>query len=185
MTNGDEIRWYALRTFHNKASVVCREATSAEVEWFTPEREVEEVVDGRVTTRREALMPSLLFLRCTVDYIARLRRTTGDNILPYCYPRSARPQPIDDGEMEIFRLVTRTAARTLELVDDAELDNDKRVRITGGLFAGSEGYIRRVRGTKRFVVRIEGIAAIATTYIPRQYIEPIEPLPSGRLHNRQ
>lgn len=173
MTQEQEISWYALRALHNKATAVCRAAEAENVEWYTPEREVIKIIDGRETVCREALMPALLFLRCDTSFIERLRRITGDNILPYCYPRSVRPQPIADSDMELFRFVARTAARTLEIVD-GDFDNAKRVRITGGLFAGREGYIRRVHGTKRFVVRIEGIAAVATTYIPRQYIEQIE-----------
>lgn len=169
----EEIRWYALRALHNKGSVVCRIATSDGIEWYTPLREIEDIVDGRPTTRTTPLMPSLLFLRCTTTYIERLRRITGDNIIPYCYAHSIVPEPIDDSSMEVFRFVTRTAARTLELVEEHG-KNDRRVRITGGLFAGCEGYLRRVHGTKRFVVRIEGVAAVATTYIPRQHIELLE-----------
>ena len=174
MVKGDEIGWYALRAFHNKASEVCRYAEKEQMEWYTPLREVEEVVDGTIKVRSERLMPSLIFVRCPQSFIARLKQLTNDNILPYCRPGTAQPEPIADSEMEAFRFITRTAARTIELVDEGSLHNDKRVRITGGLFAGSEGYIRRIHGTKRFVVRIEGIAAIATTYIPRQYIEPID-----------
>lgn len=144
------------------------------MEWYTPIREVEDVVDGEVTTRHERLMPSLIFLRCDSDFISHLRQLTADNILPYCQPGSAKPQIISDQEMERFMFITRTASRTLDWIDEASLLSAKRVRITGGLFAGSEGYIRRIHGTKRFVVRIEGIAAIATTYIPQQYIEPTE-----------
>lgn len=173
MTQKSEIRWYALRALHNKGSVVCRMAEADGVEWYTPLREVEEVVDGKVTTHRTPLMPSLLFLRCSTAYIEHLRRATGDNLIPYCYAHSTTPEPIEDSTMEVFRFVTRTAARTLELVEERGV-NDRRVRITGGLFAGSVGYLRRVHGTKRFVVRIEGVAAIATTYIPRQYIELVE-----------
>ena len=173
MTEREDIRWYALRALHNKGSVVRRIAESDGIEWYTPQREVEEMVDGKLTTRTTPLMPSLLFLRCTTAYIERLRMITGDNILPYCYAHSIVPEPIADSAMEVFRFVTRTAARTLELVEERG-ENDRRVRITGGLFAGCEGYLRRVHGTKRFVVRIEGVAAVATTYIPRQHIELLE-----------
>ena len=74
--------------------------------------------------------------------------------------------------MEVFKFVTRTAA-TLESIDEAQLSDKQQVRITGGIFAGAIGHICRVHGTKRFVVRIEGVAAVATTFIPRQFIEPI------------
>lgn len=174
MNSRTEFGWYALRTLHNKASEVCRHASREQVEWYTPLREIEDVVDGRVVRRREQLMPSLVFLRCDQAFIARLKQLTGDNIIPYCKAGTSQPEVITDSEMETFRFIASTAAETLEFVDESELSDNKRVRITGGIFAGCEGYIHRVHGTKRFVVRIEGIAAIATTYIPRQYIEKIE-----------
>ena len=49
-----------------------------------------------------------------------------------------------------------------------------KVRIKEGVLKGAEGYITRIHGTKRFVVTIEGIAAIATTFIPKQFIEKIQ-----------
>lgn len=94
MEKNTEIGWYALRTFHNKASVVCREADKGLVEWYTPTREVEEITDGRVTTHHEMLMPSLIFLRCSSDFLSHLKQLTGDNVLPYCHPGTAQPEVI-------------------------------------------------------------------------------------------
>ena len=48
------------------------------------------------------------------------------------------------------------------------------MRVTGGIFKGAEGYIKRIRGDKRLIVCIEGIIAVATSYIPSVYLEKIE-----------
>jgi transcription antitermination factor NusG len=48
------------------------------------------------------------------------------------------------------------------------------VRIIKGSFAGIEGELIRIKGHKRVVVRLEGIAAVATTYIPASFLERIE-----------
>ncbi len=45
-----------------------------------------------------------------------------------------------------------------------------------GPFKGAEGYIVRVKNTKRFIVSIEGVAAVATGYIPKNFIEKIDDL---------
>ncbi len=165
--------WYAIRTLHNKASVVRTIAQHEHVECYTPQREVEEVVDGEVRLHRIDIMPSLLFLYTTPSFIGRLRVATNDNILPYSEPGTTKLYAIADAEMERFRFVARTAATTIEPIDGSTLDATARVRITGGIFRGMEGHIKRVHGTKRFVVSIEGVAAIATTYIPKEYIEKI------------
>lgn len=171
--NNEEIGWYALRVFHNKASQVCAIADKEQVEWYTPIREHEEVVAGKIVLRKERLMPSLLFLRTTAEFIKRLKGNTTNNILPYTEPGTAKPMMIADEEMSKFIFVTRTAAREAEPIDDSCLKPSDRVRIVGGLFAGMEGYITRVHGTKRFVICIEGITAIATTFIPKEYIQRV------------
>lgn len=169
----EQSNWYALRVFHNKTSVVWAHAQKDGIECYTPIREVEEVTNGILHIREVRIMPSLIFMRTTPDYIARLRKITDDNIYPYCDPGTSQPRAIPDAEMELFRYIARTAAREIELVEE-DLTKGDKVRIIGGIFAGATGHIRRIHGTKRFVVSIEGIAAIATTYIPRQYIEKIE-----------
>lgn len=173
MEKSNDIHWYAIRTFHNKATAVCRIADKEAIEWYTPVQDVEVVENERRIIRKKPLLPSLLFLRCTTEFIDKLKRLTNSNILPYCHPGTMIPLVIEDRDMEIFRFVTRTAA-SLESIDEAQLADKQQVRITGGIFAGSTGHICRIHGTKRFVVRIEGVAAVATTFIPRQFIEPIE-----------
>lgn len=169
-----DIQWYAIRTFHNKAASICNKARLDNIEYYTPVRKIDTIYNGECHTETLMLMPTLLFLRTTPEWIANLRQFSGDNILPYCEPGTSRPQAIADSEMERFRFVASTAAKTLEWVEPETLASSDRVRITEGIFKGLEGYIRRVHGTKRFVVAIEGVAAIATTYIPKQYIEKLK-----------
>ena len=47
----------------------------------------------------------------------------------------------------------------------------KRVRIIEGQFAGVEGVIKRIKNNRRVVVQIEGIAAVAITYVPTRALE--------------
>ena len=48
-----------------------------------------------------------------------------------------------------------------------------RVRIIGGVFAGVEGEFVRVRNDRRVVVSIDGVMAVATTFIHPSLVEPI------------
>jgi len=41
------------------------------------------------------------------------------------------------------------------------------------VFRGAEGYIARIRNAKRLIVAIEGVAAVATSYIPKDFMEKI------------
>lgn len=50
----------------------------------------------------------------------------------------------------------------------------KKVRITDGDFKGVEGVIKRIKKNKCVVVQIEGIAAIALTFVPSAWLESID-----------
>ena len=49
----------------------------------------------------------------------------------------------------------------------------KKVRITAGDFTGVEGVIKRIKKNQCVVVQIEGIAAIALTFVPSAWLEEI------------
>ena len=165
--------WYAYKVFYNKIAAVKLRAEHDGLRCFIPMRLSERVEQGRVVRTEEPAIASLIFIRSARETMERIRKSFRSRIGVYCHPGTSVPAEISDGEMERFIFVTTTGCRTLEAVDERIVRGD-RVRITGGTFAGAEGYITRVHGTKRFVVVIEGIAAIATTFIPRTFIEKIE-----------
>ena len=93
----------------------------------------------------------------------------------YFERETKKPAVIPDPEMEAFMLVTSTDDPGLEYLPEApaELRRGDRVRVTEGVFKGAEGYIRRVKGNRRLIVSIEGVVAVATTYIPGCFLEKI------------
>jgi len=50
----------------------------------------------------------------------------------------------------------------------------EKVRVINGHFKGLEGYIKRIKKDRRLIVTIEGVVAVATEYIPRDFLEKIE-----------
>jgi transcription antitermination factor NusG len=48
----------------------------------------------------------------------------------------------------------------------------RRVRITAGRFKGVEGVIKRIKKNKFFLIQIDGVAAVAITYVPADCLEP-------------
>mgnify|MGYP002895211550 FL=1 len=80
---------------------------------------------------------------------------------------------IPDREMELFMQITSADTSDLEYFSDEAIDyrSGDKVRVTGGPFKGAEGYIKRIRGNRRLVVALEGIIAVATTYIPGCFLE--------------
>ncbi|HCZ22209.1 MAG TPA: transcriptional regulator, partial [Rikenellaceae bacterium] len=49
-----------------------------------------------------------------------------------------------------------------------------KVRVTAGIYEGLEGYIKRIKHARKFIVSIEGVAVVALTGIHPQYLEKIE-----------
>lgn len=165
--------WYALRVFHNRAAAVASSVEKSGWECYLPMKTVERTTRGGRTTVKQPIIPSLLFVRSEKAYVEHIRKHPTGSVSVYCLPGTKDPAAISDEEMRMFIFVTTVGSRNLEAVDPALAQGD-RVRITGGVFRGAEGYIARIRNAKRLIVAIEGVAAVATSYIPKDFIEKIE-----------
>ena len=109
--------------------------------------------------------------RAVLELMQRANATSP--LMVYFDRETKKPAVIPDPEMEAFMLVTSTDDPGLEYLPEApaELRRGDRVRVTEGVFKGAEGYIRRVKGNRRLIVSIEGVVAVATTYIPGCFLE--------------
>lgn len=164
--------WYAIRVFHNKARSIKARVDKDGLQYYIPMRTVEKVHNGNAIFTNEPVIPSLMFIRADQGYVENIRKDPASYAGVYCYPGTSIPAVISDREMEMFIFVTSVGSRNLEAIDISLAKGD-RIRVTGGMFKGAEGYITRVHNAKRLIVVIEGIAAIATTYIPKDYVEKI------------
>ena len=170
--------WYAYKVFHNKARILRDQLELKGLQCYIPIRKViksantEDTYSNTPAEEIQPVIPSLLFIRTTETTMKQLRQHPY-NLWVYCLPGTNIPAIIPDREMEVFIFVTTKGCQSLESIDQKIVKGD-RVKITGGILQGAEGYITRVHGTKRFVVVINGVAAIATGYIPKQFIEKIE-----------
>ena len=159
----DEEHWYALKVFYNRV--------------FDVERLLAQDGGGRTIRRREPAVSSLMFVRqaerAVLELMQRAKATSP--LMVYFERETKKPAVIPDPEMEAFMLVTSTDDPGLEYLPEApaELRRGDRVRVTEGVFKGAEGYIRRVKGNRRLIVSIEGVVAVATTYIPGCFLEKI------------
>ncbi len=166
--------WYALRVYRNMVSSILELCRQKNIEFYIPMRLVEWASEYGVKYVEKPVISNLIFVRTTRTLLAEIKLQSRNRFTVYCYPGTQIPAPIDDHDMEIFMFVVKTGPRRLEVVD-LPIDKGDKVRVTEGLFKGAEGYVRRVHGTKLFVVVLEGIAALAVAYIPKQYLERVNP----------
>lgn len=84
---------------------------------------------------------------------------------------------IPDRQMTVFILVTSSGDSGLRFFSAEEsglFKKGEKVRVTEGPLKGAEGYVRRIRKNRRLLVAIEGVVAVATSYIPPQFLEKVE-----------
>lgn len=97
--------------------------------------------------------------------------------LQYMMSRSGEKIVVPDSDMERFIAVSSKMDEELAYLspDDACLERGLRVRILAGPFAGQEGRLAKVQGfrSRKVVVAIEGVAAIALTRVPSEEVEVI------------
>ena len=174
-------QWYVLRVTYQREMIAKRRLDELSTESFVPTKLVRVTLqNGRKSLQRRALVHNYIFIhatRATIDQIKSFE-------LPYLRyvmhtvngVRQAMVVP--EAQMRSFMLVTGTEDERLMLLDaqSEQLTSGTRVRVTGGVFAGAEGLLVKVAGAResRVVVRIEGIAAVATPRIERELLEKIE-----------
>ena len=175
----EESNWYAVKIFNNRRPQSIIEAINPD-DYYIPIRHIARTnpKTGRLdVTQRVA--ESLMLVRLS-DRRARALRQSATR--PYMFYEDIDadghryPRAIPDKQVEIFRLVTSVDDTGLEYFgpDDAVCyAPGRRVRVTAGPFAGAEGVIKRVRGQRRLLVSIDGICAVATSYIPAPFLKPV------------
>jgi transcription antitermination factor NusG len=144
-----EPHWYAAYTCANHEKRVATELEMREVEHFLPlYSSVRRWKDRRVRLEFP-LFPGYVFVRLAlrdrlrVVQIPSVVRLVGFNGLPTALP---------DSEMEIMR---SGLSQSLRAEPHPFLTVGRRVRITGGPFAGLEGILQRKKGNLRVVVSLE------------------------------
>ena len=168
--------WYALKVFYNRVFPMENLLRQREIESYVPVKQVEQVRNGVKYRKRLPAVASLLFMRCTSDQAEAIRAELRGRAMVYCDPESRKPTAIPDPEMQRFIFITSKEGEELEYFGEQPADwfVGERVRVTEGPLCGAEGRIKRIRGDHRLVVCIEGVVAVATTYIPGCFHEKIE-----------
>lgn len=122
------------------------------------------------------LLGPIMFVRCTEGDIIKAKEDWFTQLMVYRDPVRQYPQPIPDGEMENFRMVLSLKDQEfhpLEVCDRKFLQGQK-VRVLDGPLKGAVGVVKRIKGDRRLVVSISGIAAVATTFVHPEFLEEVE-----------
>ena len=146
---------------------VKRELDSLHIENFLP-------MKYRIITRGDRkvkeLIPAihnLIFVNISSVALKEYKATT---ILPirYIMNRETRePIVIPETQMKNFIAVAGNITEQIVYLEPnlSNFNKGDKVKIIGGVFEGAEGYFMRIKGDRRVVVCINGIAAVATAFV--------------------
>lgn len=160
----DQPHWYALRVFFNKVSPVENTLKDEFFNHFIP----------------HGIIPSLIFVQTSEVKVKWLQEKFFGHISIYTTLDKRHPAIIPDKEMDTFMFVCTAGQQGLLYLGDdkPEYHIGEKVRVIEGPFKGIEGHIKRIKKDRRIIVSINGIAAIATTFIPPQFLERCTDAPS-------
>ena len=177
--------WYAIRVTYNRELKVKDDLDARGITCFVPMQYRREERGGVMVKRLVPSVHNLIFINLTPTEMKDYKSTTALPIRYIMDRETRKPVTVPDREMESFIKVAGTYDEKLIYLtpDPGDFSTGERVRIIGGTFAGAEGIFVRVKGDRRVVVNVEGIVAVATTFVHPSMIEKITDDDANRLDN--
>jgi len=174
--NPGDISWYALKVFYKRTAAIEAKLNSAGYQTYVPRIMVEKI-DGGVKYTTQSVISSLLFVRCTEVFLMAFKKDHDADFLYYADLETGRPGRIPDAEFENFKAANEILDPDAEYLgsDTKWFKDGAKVLVTQGVHAGRTGWVRRIKGHKRFIVCIEGVSAVAFQAIPPAFLEVLEP----------
>lgn len=175
MADSSDKKWYALRVFKNRLRYVKSQVEEAGNETYQALKTIDTFNGGSIKYKVVPLIPALLFIKVTPAYIEKLKKDRYDHVLVYGTPEG-KPEPISDEQMETFILVTSPGGGCEVSVPEDGMEQYRKgdpVRVIAGYYKGATGVVRRIKKDRKLLVAIEGVAVVAVSNIPLEFLEKI------------
>lgn len=179
-----ETFWYPMRVTYGREERIKTTLDALRVRNFLPMQRLRGWVDDNGEPHQH-LVPAvrnLIFINSSQEKITELKMYNRD-----CQPLRYMTNPFPEGEddylltipdrqMDNFiRVASVQDDRLVYLDPNAEYlrTPGRRVRITDGDFKDAEGIIKRIKNNRRVIVEIRGVAAVAITFVPTVWLQPL------------
>ena len=174
----EENKWYPLRVTYGRELKLKERLDQLQVTSYIPMRYKKVEKDGKRKTVLVPAVSNLCFAYTTRDVIDRLRSGLLET-LPFHYiwdKATSLPIVVPDKAMDDFIKVSSSLEDDLVYLSEVSplLRAGQKVRVIAGPFAGIEGKVVRIRKSKRVMVELPGMLAVATTYIRGEWLERAE-----------
>jgi transcription antitermination factor NusG len=140
------------------------------------------IQQGPIIYERKPLVASLIFVRADANEIQAVDTRIKEemilgHMLGFIYKSAdfKKWATIPDKQMESFRVLTENGGDglTFYTANLVKLAQGDKVRVIDGPLKGAEGYIKRIKKDRRLLVCVEGVIAVASSYIPDRMLEKI------------
>ncbi len=167
--------WFAIRVTYNRELKVKEDLDARGITNFVPMQYRREERHGVMVKRLVPSVHNLIFIHITPSDMKEYKMMTELPIRYIMNRETHEPITVPTHEMENFIKVAGTYDEKLIYLnpDPGDFTRGERVRIIGGTFAGAEGVFVRLKGDRRVVINVEGLVAVATTFVHPSMIEKI------------
>ena len=179
------VLWYPMRVSYGREEKIKEALDTLNIRNFLPMQRQRGWVDDKGEPHQK-LVPAvrnLIFIHSSQEHITELKMFNKEcNSLrymtnPFSHSDDDYLLTVPDRQMENFIRVAAVQDDSLFYLDpNAEFLRvpGRKVRITDGNFKDAIGTIKRIKNNKRVVVEIQGVVAVAITFVPTVWLEPIE-----------
>ena len=174
------LAWYVLRVTYQREIAASKALEELQVEHYVPtvRTRIRNEKGVAIGWKVEPLVHNYIFVNASYNRIMEIKQGKLD-YLRFIMAKNdvtgeMEPQYVPDKQMADFIKVVRTMG-SKPVDPDIDLRKGDRVRVLTGPFEGVEGvYVRMPnRHEKRVVIKIEGVAAVATVAMNASDIEKI------------
>ena len=171
----EEKVWYPLRVTYNRELKVKADLDARGVTNFVPMQYRREERGGVMVKRLVPSIHNLIFVNLTPSEMIEYKRTTALPIRYIMNRETHKPLTVPNREMDNFIKIAGTYDENLIYLnpDPGDFSKGERVRVIGGPFEGAEGVFVRVKGDRRVLINIQGVVAVASTYVHPSMIEKL------------
>ena len=174
----EEPVWYALRVTYCREMRVKVELDGLGIRNFVPMQIKGFLRGGRLVKRLVPSVHNLIFVYIEPSRMKEYKSSTALPVRYIMHDNNGHREPVTvpQRQMDSFIAVAGTHDEQLLYLSPkpGDFSQGDRVRILGGPFEGAEGVFVRVKGDRRVVVSIEGVVAVATTYVHPSLLKKID-----------
>ena len=171
------LSWYALRATYSRELKAQTMLAERGVRTFIPMMWRKRTVDGHEEKRLLPAVSGLVFACATRATLDTFIRSFGEaRPVNYYWDRTAAsPLTVPDKAMEDFISVASTMDEDIIYLTEIsdKLREGQTVKVKDGPFKGVEGKIVRIRKSRRILVELPGMLAVASTYVDPKELEII------------